>query len=143
MDILKVEERRLYLEAFMAFDKKNNGVISNKNLIHALRRVGLNPTEVMWICFCRRLQDYIIQLWRHLHLSGWSEWNHQQNWQWNQIYQLHRVLSNFGWEKYGERLWERVQGIVTIQVQVQSPSPKSKVKSLRTWSDTSAVPPFD
>ena len=47
VDILKVEERRLYLEAFMAFDKKNNGVISNKNLIHALRRVGLNPTEVM------------------------------------------------------------------------------------------------
>ena len=32
---------------------------------------------------------------------------------------------------------------VTIQVQVQSPSQKSKVKSLRTWSDTSAVPPFD
>ena len=30
----------------MAFDKNNNGVISNKNLIHALRRVGLNPTEV-------------------------------------------------------------------------------------------------
>ena len=54
---MKVEERRLYLEAFMAFDKKNNGVISNKNLIHALRRVGLNPTEVVWICFCRRLQD--------------------------------------------------------------------------------------
>ena len=47
IDILAVEERRLYLEAFMAFDKKNNGVISNKNLIHALRRVGLNPTEVV------------------------------------------------------------------------------------------------
>merc|ERR1712126_496641 len=47
VDILKeVEERQTYLEAFMAFDKNNNGVISNKDLIHALRRVGLNPTEV-------------------------------------------------------------------------------------------------
>ena len=46
VDILKVEERRAYLEAFMSFDKTNSGVISNKNLIHALRRVGLNPTEV-------------------------------------------------------------------------------------------------
>jgi len=46
VDILKVEERKAYLEAFMAFDKNNSGVISNKDLIHALRRVGLNPTEV-------------------------------------------------------------------------------------------------
>ena len=34
------------MEAFRAFDKGNNGVISTKNLIHALRRVGHNPTEV-------------------------------------------------------------------------------------------------
>ena len=44
--IWQFEERNAYLEAFMAFDKGNNGVISTKNLIHALRRVGLNPTEV-------------------------------------------------------------------------------------------------
>ena len=44
--INKVEERTAYLEAFMAFDSSNNGNISNKNLIHALRRVGHNPTDV-------------------------------------------------------------------------------------------------
>ena len=36
----------------MAFDKNNSGVISNKDLIHALRRVGLNPTEV-----CKNIAD--------------------------------------------------------------------------------------
>ena len=46
VDILQMEERKAYLEAFMSFDKTNSGVISNKNLIHALRRVGHNPTEV-------------------------------------------------------------------------------------------------
>ena len=41
-----MEETKAYLEAFQYFDRSNKGVISNKSLLKALRRAGLNPTEV-------------------------------------------------------------------------------------------------
>ena len=45
-DVLKDEERKAYYEAFQAFDWNNNGKISYGSLIFAMRRAGLNPTEV-------------------------------------------------------------------------------------------------
>ena len=46
LDFLKDEERKAYYEAFSAFDWNNNGKISYKSLIFAMRRAGINPTEV-------------------------------------------------------------------------------------------------
>ena len=40
------EERKAYYEAFTAFDWNNNGKISYGSLISAMRRAGINPTEV-------------------------------------------------------------------------------------------------
>ena len=40
------DERKAYYEAFSAFDWNNNGNISYKSLIFAMRRAGANPTEM-------------------------------------------------------------------------------------------------
>ena len=46
MSVIEDEERKAYYEAFSAFDWNNNGKISYKSLIFAMRRAGVNPTEV-------------------------------------------------------------------------------------------------
>ena len=40
--LILLEEFR---DAFMAFDRDNNGFITTKELAHVLRSLGLNPTE--------------------------------------------------------------------------------------------------
>ena len=46
IDVLNEEERKAYLEAFQDFDGNNTGKIPNRSLLFAMRRVGLNPTDV-------------------------------------------------------------------------------------------------
>ena len=46
MSVIEDEERKNYYEAFSAFDWNNNGKISYKSLLSAMRRAGVNPTEV-------------------------------------------------------------------------------------------------
>ena len=46
MSFIEDEERKNYYEAFSAFDWNNNGKISYKSLLFAMRRAGVNPTEV-------------------------------------------------------------------------------------------------
>ena len=46
MSVIEDEERKNYYEAFSAFDWNNNGKISYKSLLFAMRRAGVNPTEV-------------------------------------------------------------------------------------------------
>ena len=43
---MKEEDRRSYREAFNNFDWNGNGKISYGNLLPAMRRAGVNPTEV-------------------------------------------------------------------------------------------------
>jgi Ca2+-binding EF-hand superfamily protein len=57
LDVLKDEERKAYYEAFQAFDWNNNGKISYGSLIFAMRRAGLNPTEVEVHDIINRLDD--------------------------------------------------------------------------------------
>ena len=57
LDFLKDEERKAYYEAFSAFDWNNNGKISHGSLIFAMRRAGLNPTEVEVHDVLNRLDD--------------------------------------------------------------------------------------
>ena len=57
LDFLKDEERKAYYEAFSAFDWNNNGKISHGSLIFAMRRAGLNPTEVEVHDMLNRLED--------------------------------------------------------------------------------------
>ena len=57
IDVLKEEERKAYLEAFEAFDWNSNGTISYGSLLYAMRRVGLNPTEVEVHDTINRLDD--------------------------------------------------------------------------------------
>ena len=57
LDVLKDEERTAYYEAFTAFDWNNNGKISYGSLIFAMRRAGLNPTEVEVHDIINRLDD--------------------------------------------------------------------------------------
>ena len=57
LDVLKDEERKAYYEAFQAFDWNNNGKISYGSLILAMRRAGLNPTEVEVHDIINRLDD--------------------------------------------------------------------------------------
>ena len=54
IDVLKEDERKAYLEAF---DWNNNGTISYGSLLCAMRRVGLNPTEVEVHDIINRLYD--------------------------------------------------------------------------------------
>ena len=44
IDHLEDEEREAYLEAFESFDWNDNGKISYRCLLKAMRRVGLNAT---------------------------------------------------------------------------------------------------
>ena len=57
LDVLKDEERKAYYEAFQAFDWNNNGKILYGSLILAMRRAGLNPTEVEVHDIINRLDD--------------------------------------------------------------------------------------
>ena len=57
LDVLNDAERKAYYEAFQAFDWNNNGKISYGSLIFAMRRAGLNPTEVEVHDIINRLDD--------------------------------------------------------------------------------------
>ena len=57
IDLLKDEERKAYFEAFQSFDWSNNGRISNGSLLYAMRRAGVNPTEVEVHDIINRLDD--------------------------------------------------------------------------------------
>ena len=57
LDVLKDEDRKAYYEAFHSYDWNNNGKISYSSLIFAMRRAGLNPTEVEVHDIVNRLDD--------------------------------------------------------------------------------------
>ena len=57
IDVLKDEERQAYVEAFEAFDWSKNGKIACGSLLHAMRRVGLNPSEVEVLDTINRTDD--------------------------------------------------------------------------------------
>ena len=46
LNFVQDEERKAYYDAFSAFDWTNSGKISHNSLIFAMRRAGINPTEV-------------------------------------------------------------------------------------------------
>ena len=54
---LKEEDRKAYFEAFQPFDWNSNGKISYGSLLYAMRRAGVNPTEVEVHDIINRLDD--------------------------------------------------------------------------------------
>ena len=54
---LNEADRKSYLEAFQSFDWNNNGKISYGSLLYAMRRAGVNPTEVEVHDIINRLED--------------------------------------------------------------------------------------
>ena len=55
--VLKEEDRKAYFEAFQPFDWNSNGKISYGSLLYAMRRAGVNPTEVEVHDIINRLDD--------------------------------------------------------------------------------------
>ena len=55
--VLKKEDRKAYCEAFQPFHWNSNGKISYGSLLYAMKRAGVNPTEVEVHDIINRLYD--------------------------------------------------------------------------------------